>query len=77
MPLIDVVKRIVGSDDILVGENCSKTGEALLTIRERAHLGEVSVWARRDALTDDMTLYPLTLTARDYWDSFGIDYLIA
>jgi hypothetical protein len=75
MPLIDVVKRIVGSDDILVGDNCSKTGEALLTIRERAHLAEISVWARRDALTDDMKLYPLAPIASEYWDSFGIDYL--
>jgi hypothetical protein len=48
MKLVDVVKRIVGSDDILVGENCSKTGRALLMIRESGHLGKIAVWGRRD-----------------------------
>jgi hypothetical protein len=43
-----VVKRIVGSDDILVAENWSKTGAALLTIRERGHLGQLAVWAILD-----------------------------
>jgi hypothetical protein len=30
MRLVDVVKRIVGSDDLLIGDNCSKTGDALI-----------------------------------------------
>ncbi len=75
MKLVDVVKRIVGSDDILVGENCSKTGSALLTIRESGHLGKIAVWGRRDVLTEDMDLYPRTPIPAEYWDEFGIDYL--
>ena len=60
MKLVDVVKRIVGGDGILVGENCSKTGTALLTIRERGHLGQIAVWGRRDVLVEDMDLSPRT-----------------
>jgi hypothetical protein len=75
MKLVDVVKRIVGSDDILVGENCSKTGTALLTIRERGHLGQIAVWARRDVVAEDMDLCPRTSIPAPYWDAFDIDYL--
>jgi hypothetical protein len=75
MKLVDVVKRIVGSDDILVGENCSKTGTALLTIRERGHLGQIAVWARRDVVAEDMDLCPRTSIPAAYWNAFDIDYL--
>jgi TPR repeat protein len=75
MKLVDVVKRIVGSDDILVGENCSKTGTALLTIRERGHLGQIAVWARRDVVAEDMDLCPRTSIPAPYWDAFDINYL--
>ena len=75
MKLIDVVKRIVRSNDIFVGENCGKTGDALLTIRERGHLGQIAVWGRRDVLTEDMDLYPRAPIPPEYWDEFGIDYL--
>jgi hypothetical protein len=73
--LVDLVKRIVGSDNILEGENCSKTGNALLAIRESAHLGKIAVWGRRDAISDDLEFYPRTAIPADYWDEFGIDYL--
>jgi hypothetical protein len=75
MRLFEVVRRIVGSDDILVGDNCSKTGDALLAIREGAHLKKFSVWGRRDVLVDDLDLYPRTLIPSGYWDDFDIDYL--
>jgi hypothetical protein len=75
MKLVDVVKRIVGSDDILVGENCSKTGTALLTIRERGHLGQIAVWARRDVVAEDMDVCPRTSIPAAYWYAFDIDYL--
>jgi hypothetical protein len=75
MMLVDVVKRIVGGDDLLVGDNCSKTGHALLAIREAAHLGKIAVWGRRDALSGKLDLYPRTLIPPGYWDEFDIDYL--
>ena len=75
MKLVDVVKLIVGSDDILVGENCSKMGEALLTLRERAHLGAIAVWGRKNMLAEDTSLYPRVPIATDYWEDFGIEYL--
>ena len=75
MKLVDVVKRIVGGDGILVGENCSKTGTALLTIRERGHLGQIAVWGRRDVLVEDMDLSPRTSIPAEYWYEFDIDYL--
>jgi hypothetical protein len=75
MPLEALVKRIVGSEDILVGDNCRKTGDALLEIREHAHLGEIAVWGRRDVQTKDLALYPLTSIPPEYWDEFGINYL--
>jgi hypothetical protein len=75
MKLVDVVKRIVGSDDVLVGENCSKTGTALQMIRERGHLGQIDVWGRRNVLAEDMDLYPRTSIPAPYWYAFDIDYL--
>jgi hypothetical protein len=75
MKLVGVVKRIVGGDGILVGENCSKTGTALLTIRERGHLGQIAVWGRRDVLVEDMDLSPRTSIPAEYWYEFDIDYL--
>ena len=47
----------------------------MLAIRESGHLGKISVWGRRDVLTEDMDLYPRTLIPTDYWNEFGIDYL--
>src|SRR5947209_4077081 len=75
MKLVDVVKLIVVGDGILVGENCSKTGTALLTIRERGHLGQIAVWGRRDVLVEDMDLSPRTSIPAEYWYEFDIDYL--
>jgi HNH endonuclease len=73
--LIDVVKRIVGSNDLFVGENCSKCGSALLAIREDAHLGKIAVWGRKNISSNDLALYPLTSIPAEYWDEFGIDYM--
>jgi hypothetical protein len=76
MKLVDAVKRIVGTDDILGSGNHSKTADALLSIRENAHLRKLSVWARRDVLVAErMDLYPRTSVPADYWDEFDIDYL--
>jgi hypothetical protein len=75
MRLVDLAKRIVGSDDLFVGENCSKCGDALLTIRENAHLGKIAVWGRKNVGSSDLALYPLTSIPAEYWDEFGIDYL--
>ena len=74
-PLEGLVKRIVGSEDILVGDNCRKTSDALLEIRERAHLEEIAVWGRRDVRSKDLAFYPSTLIPPEYWDEFGINYL--
>jgi hypothetical protein len=75
MPLLAVVQRIVGAEEILVEGRQQQVGEALLAVRERAHLNELTVWARRDAITKDLALYPLSLVPSEYWDEFGIDYL--
>jgi len=75
MKLVDVVKRIVGSDDILVGGNCSKTSTALLMIRERGHLGQIAVWGRRDVPAEDMDLCPRSSIPAPYWYAFDIDHL--
>jgi uncharacterized integral membrane protein len=76
MLLVDLVKRIVGSDDLFVGENYSKCADALLSIRENAHLGKITVWGRKDVLSRDLALYPLTSIPAEYWDEFGIEYLL-
>jgi uncharacterized integral membrane protein len=76
MLLVDLVKRIVGSDDLFVGENCSKCGDALRSIRENAHLGKITVWGRKNVLSKDLALYPLTSIPAEYWDEFGIEYLL-
>jgi hypothetical protein len=75
MLLVDLVKRIVGSDDLFVGENCSKCCDALLSIRENAHLGKIAVWGRKNALSADLALYPLSPIPAEYWDEFSIEYL--
>jgi hypothetical protein len=75
MRLIEVVKRIVGNNDLFVGENCSKCGSALLAIREDGHLGKIAVWGRKNIFSNDLALYPLTSIPAEYWDEFGIDYV--
>jgi hypothetical protein len=54
MRLVDVVKYMIGSDDLFVGENCNKCGDALLSIRENAHLGKVSAWGRKNVRSNDL-----------------------
>jgi len=74
MRLVDLVERIVGSDD-LFGENFSKCSGALLSLRENAHLGKIAVWGRKNVLSADLLLYPLTSIPAEYWDEFSIDSL--
>lgn len=67
MALEAVVKRIIGTEKILEGDNCGKTFDALLQIRDRAHLGEIAVWGRKDPHCSDLALSPVTQIAAEYW----------
>jgi hypothetical protein len=75
MALLAVVRRIVGAEEVLVEGKHQQVADALLALRERAHLNELIVWARRGAITKDLALYPLSQVPSEYWDEFEIDYL--
>jgi hypothetical protein len=75
MPLLAAVQRIVGAEEIIVEGKQQQVADALLALRQHAHLNELTVWARRNAITNDLAQYLFSPVPSEYWEEFGIDYL--
>jgi hypothetical protein len=75
MRLQDVLRHIIGSDNLFGSDNPQRTADALFAVREKAHLGQVSAWGRRNVGVQELAAYPLTPIPSEYWEEFGIGYL--
>jgi hypothetical protein len=73
--IIEGVERIVGTRDFSSADTPQKLSDALLALREKAHLGEITIWGRRDVKGRDLAWYPLSKIEHSYWDEYTIDYL--
>ena len=77
MALEEVVCQIVGvsADRLFDYDNPQKVSDALLDIREKALLGAIDTWGRRDCNSMDLRFYPLDTVDRGSWAFRHIDYL--
>jgi hypothetical protein len=74
MKLADALPFLVGSEELFAG-NSDRTADALLEIREKAHLKQIQLWGRRNVQTRYLNQYTLEVIEDIYWRDFGIDYL--
>jgi hypothetical protein len=76
MPLANAVARIIGSSDLFGGDNPNKTDAALLSLAEKAHLGLIKIWGRRDVSPRDYERTPRIDIPQAYWDEFATDMAV-
>jgi hypothetical protein len=77
IPLEEVVARVVGvrPSELFSDDNPQKTSDALGEIREKAGLGAVLCWGRRNAVHSNLIFYPREEIDREVWINAQIDYL--
>jgi len=73
MRLDAALKLIIGSDDLRSQGNARKATDALLILREKSHLGLLSVWGRR--VFQDECQHLRTPIPPQYWHCFIIKYV--
>jgi hypothetical protein len=73
MRLDIALKLIIGSEELRAQENARKVIEALLILREKSHLGLLSVWGRR--VLQDGRQNIRTPIPPEYWECFIIKYV--
>jgi hypothetical protein len=80
MCLPDVVRRIVGTNELSPLKNpmagtAEAIGEALRDIREKAHLGLITVFGREGDVPGHKPIDPLGAIAKDHWADHRLDYM--
>ena len=73
--LAKLVEHIVGTNDMGQQGVPQKTSDALVAIREKARLGLLSVWGRKEAHQSNLNFYPLEPINAAFWSGAHIDYL--
>jgi hypothetical protein len=70
-----LIEHIVGTNDMGQQGVPQKTADALVAIREKARLGLLSTWGRKDANQSNLSFYPLEPIDAGQWTHAHIDYL--
>jgi hypothetical protein len=70
-----LVQRLSSSGDDLAGEGAKRKHQALITIRQKAALGLLSVWGRDGANQSVLDHYPLQPIPATHWTNAHVDYM--
>jgi hypothetical protein len=73
LTLAELLERLAGSRDPMAAPQ--KISDALLCIRDKARLGLLAVWGRKDANMGHLEFYPLEPIPAEHWTPAHIDYL--
>jgi len=75
MSLSKVVRRILGTEDVWEADKIGPAGKALDAIRQKAVLGSVTIWGRRDCAEGHEANVPLVPIPKETWDVYQIDFM--
>jgi hypothetical protein len=74
LDLSSAIAKILSSDDpATLGSTA--LSQVVTEIREKASLGQLSVWGRKNAKTSRLSFYPLEPIPSSHWSSAHIDFL--
>jgi hypothetical protein len=73
--LSTVIARVLGTDDPSILESSTALSQVVTEIREKASLGQLSVWGRKNAKANRLSFYPLEKIPASHWSLTHIDFL--
>jgi hypothetical protein len=73
--LASLIAKICGTDDPAALGSSTALSHAAIEIREKASLGILSVWGRRNAKASNLSFYPLESIPPSHWSSSYINFL--
>ena len=75
LDLSSAITTILGIDDPSTSGSSTALSQVVTEIREKASLGQLSVWGRKNAKASRLSFYPLEAIPSSHWSSTHIDFL--
>jgi hypothetical protein len=75
LDLSSAIAKILGIDDPATSGSSTALSQVVTEIREKASLGQLTVWGRKNANVSRLSFYPLEPIPSSHWSSTHIDFL--
>jgi hypothetical protein len=75
LDLSSAIAKILGTEDPAILGSSTALSQVVTEIREKASLGQLSVWGRKNAKASRLSFYPLEPIPSSHWSSTHIDFL--